>query len=546
MLLGVIVYLITLSATCNKKITQIDENADVVTKSTSFFWENATIYFLLTDRFYNGNTANDFQHPVPPAAYRGFMGGDVKGITEKIRSGYFDSLGVDAIWMTPLFENIKEGVDEGTGFSYAFHGYWIRDWTAFDNRIASKAEIHEMVSEARKRGIRILFDIVINHTGPVTPSDTQWPDEWVRTGPQCTYKDYKTTIECTLVKNLPDIRTESQAEVTIPPFLEQKWKNEGRYDQEMASLDAFFNRTGYPRRPYYYIVKWLTDLIREFGIDGYRVDTVKHTEEEVWGTLWEEAVKAYEDWKRANPGQIPDDQEFYMVGEVYNYNAATGRLFDFGDRKVDYFDYGFKSLINFGFKYEARKDYEHLFSYYDAILQGPLSGKSTVHYLSSHDDGSPFDPDRRQSYDAAIKLLLSPGAVQIYYGDETARSLSVKASGDAKLRSFMNWDQIQHPDTAAILKHWQKLGQFRKSHPAIGTGKHMKISDNPYTFSRISGDDSVIIALNAQKGKKIINVTQVFTEGTIIRDTYSGKTSKVVAGTVEFDTEYDLVLLEKI
>ena len=504
----------------------------------------STIYFLLTDRFYNGDRSNDFTHPVAPAPLRGYMGGDIQGITQKLKEGYFDSLGVDAIWMTPLFENITEGVDEGTGTSYGFHGYWIRDWTAFDKRVGTKADFQELVKEARNRGIKILFDVIINHTGPVTPTDTQWPDSWVRTSPQCSYRDYKSTIECTLVKNLPDIRTESTQEVELPAFLVEKWKKEGRYDAEVASLDDFFKRTGYPRRPYYYIVKWLTDLIREFGIDGYRVDTVKHTEEEVWQTLRKEADTAHEEWKKLNPGIKPDHQPFYMLGEVYNYNAANGRIFDFGDRQVDYFNYGFDALINFGFKYEAKKDYESLFSYYHNILQSTLKGLSTVHYISSHDDGDPFDKDRKQPFISANKLMLSPGTAQIYYGDESARSLNVTAQGDARLRSFMNWNGLKAADTLGILRHWQKLGVFRKKHSSVSAGQHQMIQPSPYVFSRVKDNDKVIVALDMKAGPKEIPVGEVFEEGDKLTDAYSGFTAIVQNKKIKIESPYDIVLLE--
>jgi alpha-amylase len=159
-------------------------------QKNAFSWSNATVYFLLTDRFNNGDKSNDFNHPKTPAPYRGFMGGDIKGITQKINDGYFEKLGVDAIWMTPLVENITDGVDEGTGLSYGFHGYWTKDWTKIDTRLGTEKDVKDMVEAAHKKGIRILMDAVINHTGPVTASDTQWPDDWVRTGPKCTYKGY--------------------------------------------------------------------------------------------------------------------------------------------------------------------------------------------------------------------------------------------------------------------------------------------------------------------------------------------------------------------
>jgi alpha-amylase len=517
-------------------------------QKTEFSWSNATVYFLLTDRFNNGDKSNDFNHPKTPASYRGFMGGDIKGITQRINDGYFDKLGVDAIWMTPLVENIIDGVDEGTGLSYGFHGYWTKDWTKIDQRLGTEKDITDMVEAAHKRGIRILMDAVINHTGPVTPSDTKWPDSWVRTGPTCTYKGYTSTISCTLVDNLPDVKTESTEEVQLPPHLVAKWKQEGRYEKEVAELDAFFIRTGYPRRPYYYIVKWLTDLIRKYGIDGFRVDTVKHTEEEVWKTLYEESVKAFDEWKKANPSDLQRNQPFFMVGEVYNYNIGSGRDFNFGDKKVDYFSNGFDALINFDFKYDATKSAGELFAKHDQLLHGPLKGKSVMNYVSSHDDGSPFDKMRTKTYESATKLLLAPGIAQVYYGDETGRRLDVQAQGDATLRSFMNWEDIGKSETNDLLLHWQKLGTFRRKHIAIGAGKHSQIATDIFSRSYTSGNslDKVIIALNQPKGNKIIPVSNIYKDGQKLMDHYSGFYAEVKNGNIVIQSNYDIVLLEEI
>ncbi len=510
-----------------------------------FTWDNATVYFLLTDRFYNGDPANDFKHPAQAAPYRGYMGGDIRGITAKIKEGYFDKLGVNAIWMTPLVENIYDGVNEGTGLSYGFHGYWTKDWTKIDARLGTEKDILEMVSAARKKGIRILMDAVVNHTGPVTPMDEKWPEEWVRTGPKCTYKGYESTITCTLVDNLPDVKTESRNEVTLPPHLIAKWKAEGRYEKEIAELDDFFHRTGYPRRPYFYIIKWLTDLIRKFGIDGFRVDTVKHTEEEVWKALFDESEYAFSEWKKSHPKEVLDDQPFFMVGEVYNYYIGAGRNFDFGDRKVDYFSNGFHALINFDFKYDAKKPYAEFFGKYNNALQGPLKGKNVMNYISSHDDGSPFDKNRSKSFESATRLMLSQGIAQIYYGDESARSLSVNAQGDATLRSFMNWEALAQPETASIMSHWQKLGMFRAAHPSIGAGRHYEI--NPRVFARIYEKqglkDVTVFAVDQNKGNKEIPVHGYFKDGDVLTDYYSGIKCKVNQGKVDINSDFDLVLL---
>ena len=192
---------------------------------------------------------------------------------------------------------------------------------------------------------------MINHHGPQTEGDGVWPEEWVRTSPKCEFTTYENTIECTLVANLPDIRTESDEAVELPSQLVEKWKAEGRYEEEVAELDAFFERTGHPRAPRFYIMKWLTDYISDYGIDGYRVDTVKHTEEYVWEEFRRECDAAFSRWKNENPRLALDDSPFYMVGEIYFYNINAGKVYDFGDRKVDYFDnHSFDALINFRFK----------------------------------------------------------------------------------------------------------------------------------------------------------------------------------------------------
>jgi alpha-amylase len=511
------------------------------------------LYFLLTDRFHNGDTANDvnFDRTLETGKLRGFEGGDLKGITQKINDGYFTDLGINAIWMTPVVEQIHGGTDEGTGLSYGFHGYWASDWTSIDPNYGTKEDLKALVDAAHSKGIRVLLDAVINHTGPVTEKDPVWPEGWVRTEPKCKYDNYERTIKCTLVDNLPDIRTDSDEAVELPPQLVAKWKAEGRYEQEVKELDAFFERTGYPRAPRFYIIKWLTDYITEYGIDGYRVDTVKHTEEFVWQEFKDQCDVAFEQYKKDNPSKVLDDNNFYLVGEVYGYGISGAQFYDFGDKKVNYFDDAFQSLINFEFKWNAKQQgKEDIFSRYSNVLSSDLKDYGVLNYLSSHDDGQPFDPERTNTIDAGTLLLLSPGAAQTYYGDESARTLVVEgAVGDANLRSFMNWEDLASNENAQkTLDHYQRLGKFRANHPAVGAGKHSKTSDVPHTFVRSysKGDyvDKVVIALEAQSGGKTIDVKGTFADGTKVRDAYSGKESVVKNGKVSIDSEYTIVLLE--
>lgn len=519
-----------------------------------FFWNAANIYFLLTDRFNNGDTLNDISlnRTKETAVLRGFMGGDIQGITQKINDGYFTDLGINAIWFSPVVEQIHDNVDEGTGNTYGYHGYWAKDWTALDPNFGTKKELEILVKTAHENGIRILMDIVLNHTGPVTDLDPVWPKEWVRTGPICEYTNYETTTNCTLVRNLPDIITESDEAVELPDALLAKWKEEGRLSNELDELQVFFERTKYPRAPRFYIIKWLTDYVNDLGIDGFRVDTAKHTDEKTWKELYSEASYAFNTWKRKHPEEVLDDNPFFMVGEVYGYKISSGREYDFGDKKVDYYDNGFHSLINFELKDDANQDYETIFSKYNDLLFTELEGKSVVNYLTSHDDIDSFDKERKNPYHAANVLLLTPGASQIYYGDESARNLTIEgAQGDATLRSFMNWGELDSiPLNQKILGYWQKLGQFRNEHPAIGAGKHQRLSKSPYVFGRtyLNGEfkDKVVVGLKLPKGKKYLWVKGFFGDGTKLHDAFSETEVTVENGKVFLENDLDIALLELV
>lgn len=522
-----------------------------IQKTLPFDWNNATVYFMLTDRFNNGDITNDvnFGRADDTKKLRQFVGGDFKGITQKIEEGYFSNLGVDAIWFSPVNEQIHGAVDEGQGKTYAFHGYWIKDWTAIEPNWGTEKDLAELMKAAHDKNIRVLMDVIINHTGPVTKKDAVWPGDWVRTEPQCTYDGYESTVFCTLVKNLPDVRTDQTEEVVVPDALLKKWEKQGGKQKELDELDAFFARTGYPRTPRYYIIKWITDYIRKFGIDGFRVDTVKHAEADVWADLAKEAQIAFEEWKANHPEAIQKDQDFFMLAETYGYASNNGRIYDFGDKKVDYFANGFDSQINFGFKGDANKSYEELFSTYSHQLhEGDLKDVTFMNYVSSHDDSWPFDKERKRTFESATKLLLSPGQAQIYYGDEIARPLIIDgAEGDVNLRSIMDWEDNSQE---ALLHHWQKLGQFRQNHPSIGAGEHRMINQEPYAFVRsyVKGNqhDRVIVALDVPKKAFNLKVDEFYEDGDVLRDAYSYKYYSVKNGMINILSDKDIVLLEQV
>ncbi|PTM06509.1 MAG: alpha-amlyase [Bacteroidetes bacterium] len=536
-LLSIICSLSLISCQSSLKSSEVDSK-------DTFSWKSANIYFLLTDRF---NAAESDTTRVgadkETAVLRGFEGGNIKGVTNKIKEGYFQKLGVDAIWTTPVVRQIDDATDEGTGVTYGYHGYWTKDWTSIEPSFGTHQELKEFVETAHEAGIKVVMDAVLNHTGPVTDLDPTFPEQWVRETPPCDFKNYQGTVECTLVANLPDIKTESGEEVELPQTLLDFWESENRMEQEIAELDAFFNKTGLKKTPRNYVIKWLTDYVRELGIDGFRVDTTKHVDEDSWVVLKQEAERAFEEYHQNN-NSVPSTP-FYMVGEVYFYGISGGPEYDFGDKKVNYFDYGFDALINFDFKADAANHYEFVFNKYDSLLNKTHKNISVLSYISSHDDSQPFDIEREEPIKSANMLLLAPGGVQMYYGDEIARPLVMEgAEGDANLRSVMNWSSIEEPETKEILTHWQKLGQFRKSHPAIGLGEHKMLQIEPYFFSRSYEGDTAIVGLDLIQDKEItIQLPSQWSNVEKWYDSYSNQSISAQNGTLHIKTNQSTVLL---
>ncbi|WP_435928538.1 alpha-amylase [Dryocola sp. BD613] len=487
-------------------------------KAAPFSWHNATVYFVLTDRFENGNPANDGsygRHKDGMQEIATFHGGDLAGLTGKL--DYLQNLGVNALWISSPLEQIHGWVGGGTKGDfphYAYHGYYTMDWTRLDANMGTEEDLRRLVDEAHRRGIRILFDIVMNHAGYATLADMQeyqfgalylkgdelsktlgknWTD-W-KPGPGQswhTFNDYinfsdKTAWQSWWGKNwirtdigdydnpgfddltmslafLPDLKTESTQAAGLPVFYRHKPDTNAK---EIA---------GYTVRDY--MTHWLSQWVRDYGIDGFRVDTAKHVEKDAWKQLKAQSVEALAAWKKANPDKKLDDAPFWMTGESWGH----------GVMKSDYYSSGFDAMINFDYQEEAAKAVDCL-SNIDLTWQQmaeKLQSFNVLSYLSSHDTRLFREGGQR----AAELLLLAPGAVQIYYGDETERPFGPTGSDPLQgTRSDMNWGQ-----NPATLAHWEKISQFRARHPAVGAGTQITLSmKEGYGFSRQSGDDKVMV-----------------------------------------------------
>lgn len=513
------------------------ERADTVQKPKPFSWDNAVVYFMLTDRFYNGDKSNDhsFGRMNDGKEEIGtFHGGDFKGIIQKL--DYLQKLGVNAIWITPMVEQSHgyiNGGDETHSFPfYAYHGYWAADFTKLDPNYGSEDDLRNLVKECHKRGIRLLVDTVMNHSGYATLADLQdfgltsvtkntkelpekwssykptgfanwqaysqfidynssgwmdwWGNKWVRAGfPH--HQQGGTDDQNMTVAGLPDFITESTTPVKLPTFLKNKKDTKAVELPNATVVD--------------YLVNWHTYWVRNFGIDGFRCDTVKHIQASAWKKLRDSAEKAFADWKKDHPSEKLDQNKFFMVGEVWDHGLSKDKL---------YYSNGFDSLINFDFQRRAFDfaqcfaDAENTYSNYSKLINTDPNFNA-LSYISSHDtkifwsDFENFDLQKK----AANALLMLPGQVQIYYGDESGRPIMADGGiQDQALRSDMNWNDLNKPEYKSLVEHWSKLNKFRLIHPAVATGSHKMISNKNspyYAFVREKDGDKVMVIFTGNK-----------------------------------------------
>lgn len=531
------------------------------------FTDNPILYFVMTDRFVNGDPSNDRSYgrqreATPREDVGTFHGGDLRGLTEKLTAGYFTELGVNALWITAPYEQIRGWVVGGDKEfkHYAYHGYYALDYTVLDQSMGTPADLEALVDAAHARGIRVLFDVVINHPGyldittarqlgievlwPTADKATLadyhlhidynnfkfgdwWGRDWVRAGLPGYLEGGRDDVTSQLA-HLPDFRTESTQPVKLPVFLRKK-PGTAAVDLPDTTVRG-------------YLVKWLTDWVRRYGIDGFRCDTVKHVEPAAWLELKRAGTAALAAWKAEHPTKKIDDAPFWMVGEWWGHGPGRDLPDDAAPAgPLSQLHEAFDAMINFDFQGRAgAQDLEPLFAEYAAIQRGkPVHIMS---YISSHDT-SLFDRARLRH--AGTALLLAPGGVQIYYGDETARPPGHRPGTDRQqaTRSDMNWDKLDE----ALLAHWRALGAFRARHVALARGAHTRLSQKPYVFSRVDAerDDRVVVALGVPAGASI-PLGGVFRDGEPLRDAYSGRGYVAAGGAITVAAAADVVLLERI
>ena len=539
-----------------------------------FEWGAATVYFVITDRFCNGDSANDVNYDrivdygSEQMNAATFHGGDFKGMLAKAKEGYFTDMGVDVVWMTDVYEQIH-GWMSGSGPindfpHYGYHGYYPLDYTQIDKNYGTVAEFRELVDTLHGQGIRVMLGANINDPGYPTLLDavqygfaetgltdeqavqhirewsydkfydnrlkwTGWYDRgWVRMPDEGW--DENNPLEATLY-GMPDFKDESDEAVAIPDFLWRKWKAEGKKNDAWVNPTARKYRKDRDWSPMQYLTAWISSWVEEFGIDGFRCDIVENVHLNRWKELDEACNEALGKWRAAHPDD-PASQwsdKFYMTGD---FDCASI------DYKPEYADAGFSSMVNFYFPKHGDLD---------AIV---YTWQAYADSVAAHADWHPFsylnnsyhrDADMDNMIDCATTLLLSPGVVQIFYGDETGRKLSdarFNVDSDQAFRSDMDWNDVD----SLQLAHFRRLGKIRRANPVIGTGRQRTI--DTHTCLRYNATDSLLIRLCPADGRPI-PVEGIFADGTEVTELYTGQTAIVASGNVNFPTFSNKVAILK-
>ena len=491
----------------NKFSTTVDvEITDRVKENKKDFdWDEAVVYFMMTDRFFDGNESNNTASGADtygdnPGLYHG---GDFAGVTAKL--DYLQDLGVNTIWITPIVENIK-GVavtDEGSKdvpYNAAYHGYWASDFTKLNPTLGTTGEFETMISEAHKRGMRIMVDIVVNHAGYGTES-------------------------------------------TFADMLRDKSVSEGDIKSWQSGLPDFATENADVRAK---LVEWQTSWMRNYGVDYFRVDTVKHVDSTTWAALKNSTTEV-------NPS-------FKMIGEYYGAGyASNGSTLGSGQMDAD---------LDFDFNDQATSFVSGNISSVEKFLSARNSALNNAYmtgqFLSSHDEdgfkaslmnGKQYTEDEATSAAlvAATLQLTAKGIPVIYYGEEVGLS-GLNNYPYQTNRYDMDFSKATKDNVT--YQHYKNLLSIRNAYTDVfarGSRTVVASSDEEGydVVSRSYGGTTLYVGMNIKDTAKEVKVPVSLAAGTEVKDLYSGATytvgsDKTVAVTIPAAKDGGTVILAEV
>jgi pullulanase-type alpha-1,6-glucosidase len=502
-----------------------------------------TIYFVMPDRFEDGDPTNDragvavddpLVHGYLPTDKGYYHGGDIAGLTSRL--DYLDGLGVTAIWLTPMFtNNWVQGDGTIAGSSAAYHGYWQIDYGQIDPHFGTNAEMQALVAAAHTRGINVYFDIVANHTGDIidfagasTPyiskADQPYRDssgvafddrDYVGTG---TFPDLDPAVSFSYAPILSDPGDDT---AKFPAWLNDPIYYHNRGDStftgenslygDFFGLDDLFTEHPVVQDGLIDIFK---GMISDFDIDGFRLDTVKHVNDEFWLAFVDE-IEAH----AASLGK----GDFYFFGEVFDGDPAFLSRFTTELGLPGVLDFRFHgAALGFAANSNATTGLEAMFADDDWFTDGDSSAHGLTTFVGNHDVGR-FGHFLRQANPGASDaeltarsvlghslMFLGRGMPVVYYGDEqgfTGDGGDKDARHDmfvSQVASYNDDDLIGTTATTAdanfdtthpLYSTIAELAALRADHPALQTGaqihRYAQGSAGIYAFSRIDRADNV-------------------------------------------------------
>ncbi len=449
-------------------------------------WRDAVMYFVMIDRFANGDTANDA--PINGVEYPGqYQGGDFIGLKQKIDDGYFDDLGINTLWLTSPIDNADNANPGSDGHAYSgYHGYWPADLDKAESKLGTEAELEAVVAAAHAHGIQVLIDYVMNHVHAQSPTYQQHPDWfWPNDnghggncvcGAGCSWDTDR--LRCWFDPFLPDFNFQNS--------------DARRYSVENA-------------------IAWA----KRIGIDGFRLDAVKHIE-----TSW------LTDLRARISAEVAWDQKFYMVGETFDGNRDLIKSYVNPDTMLDgQFDFPLRGQIlsNILRRDGSMNDLAGFLGSNDNFY-GQGSVMST--FIGNHDvpravhlaedqplfgawDGGkdrawsnkPGQPQSANPYErlsvAYALLMTSPGIPMIYYGDE----YGMAGAGDPDNRHSMQWSGYTTAQTK-LHDRIAALAKMRAAHPATRHGQRTQlgVDQDVLVYKMVDQGDAVFVALNRGDG----------------------------------------------
>lgn len=465
-----------------------------------FDWDEAVIYFAVTDRFFDGDASNNDAYGVGDynTGEKGgssYHGGDFAGLNQKL--DYLKDLGVNTIWITPIVENITEDQHDNKTdtATYGYHGYWASDFTKLNKHLGTEQQFKALLDAAHSKGMKIMVDVVLNHAGYGTE------------------KYFNSILTDADGNSISMIRDSSN---TI--------SGDDKYDS-LSDLPDFVTEN---KAVTDQLVTWQTEWMSKYSIDYYRVDTVKHVETTTWAAFKNSLTKV-------NP-------DFKMIGE-YSGAGYANNAGELGTGTMD-------ALLDFDFNDFAQNFVTGNISSVENSLQkrnNAINNTSVMgSFLSSHDEDTlqyKLVNESKISEEEAYNLMKVAATLQItakgqpvlYYGEEIGQGGANNWPLQTNRRDF-DWTELekQKADSNSIYNHYKTMLAIRNAYTDVfarGNRSTVAVSDaDGYeVISRSYGNNTLYVGMNVKEAEKEVVIPVAESAGTVLKNLYDGKTYTVSA-----------------